>query len=509
MALSAEAARKRRVNRLKKLVLTARNTHGGAALNLWMSINALRLTSGIGPDEIGMLPDEPPHHGTASVPHLAPDGHSIIMGDEEIDLSPDQASALQIILGLVATGQEVCTLAGAAGTGKSTIQRVLIQALKDLGRDVVLVSPTNAAARRQQEVTGASAGTIHKLARMIPLIDDETGELMGFVEGEEGGAEVTLNAIVIIDEASMVGRALRDKLTRALPPGTQQIAVGDPCQLPPVIGEPGYDLQHADAMLTQVHRQEAGGALLAFLTWMRTGMYRLDSHTVTMGGGQVLDVTYEELGDSIAAGAIPVVITATNAARWQVNLAARKALRFPALVEGPQVGERVIAYSTTRGTDPVANGEIGTVKVVREPHGTIGGEECWWCVVDFGGVEHKLLVPTASWSSKDQTKLGDPKAVTIPVSRAGLGASVPQRQALIALQPAYAITCHKAQGAQWPGGVIILDTPFWLGEDIWRWGYTAVSRFTNWVQFVRISGMKKVVIDRPPMDLSTVRTVSV
>jgi ATP-dependent exoDNAse (exonuclease V) alpha subunit len=193
--------------------------------------------------------------------------------------------------------------------------------------------------------------------------------------------------------------------------------------------------------------------------------------------------------------------------RAQVNLAARAALGYPELVMGPQVGERVIAYSTTRGDNPVANGEIGVVKVCRECNETVGGEHAWWVVVDFGGVEHKLLVPSASWEGKDAQKLGAPKAVTMPVSRAAAHAKPVDQMRLVALQPAYGITVHKAQGSEWPGGCIILDVPYWLGDDAWRHGYTAVTRLQDWVQFIRITGVKTVAINRPPADMSQVRMV--
>ncbi len=503
---SAEATRKRRVNKLKKAVIAARAASGGTATSLWMGVNALRLTSGIDRDEIGLLAHEPPAAGGMQVPHLASDGFSITMGPEEVNLAPDQAAALQIVLTALAGGKPIVTLAGPAGTGKTTIMRVLIQKLREMGRDVVLVAPTNRAALRLQELTGVCAGTIHKLARMRPIMDEDTGELLGFAEGEEGSAEISMGTIVIIDEASMVDLALQEKLTRALPAGTQQVAVGDPCQLPPVVGSAGYPLGSPDALLTVVHRQEEGH-LLDFATWLRQNRHVLRSAVITAARGQIVDASYEDLGISIARGDVPVVLVATNAVRWQVNQAARRALGFPALVMGPQVGERVIAYSTTRGSDPVANGELGVVKVVRESNKTVGGEHVWWCVVDFGGVERKLLVPSASWESKNQTRLGEPKAVTMPVSRAGAHAKVAEAQALIALQPAYALTVHKAQGAQWPGGVIILDVPHWLGEDAWRWGYTAVTRMESWVQFLRITGMRRVVIADPPADLSQVRMV--
>ncbi len=46
---------------------------------------------------------------------------------------------------------------------------------------------------------------------------------------------------------------------------------------------------------------------------------------------------------------------------------------------------------------------------------------------------------------------------------------------------AYAVTCHKAQGAQWPNVVVDLGgiPPESREIDFYRWLYTAVSRATR------------------------------
>ena len=53
---------------------------------------------------------------------------------------------------------------------------------------------------------------------------------------------------------------------------------------------------------------------------------------------------------------------------------------------------------------------------------------------------------------------------------------------------AYAITCHKAQGGQWRN--VFLDigylTEEMLGEDFYRWLYTAVTRATGRLYLVNL-----------------------
>ena len=53
---------------------------------------------------------------------------------------------------------------------------------------------------------------------------------------------------------------------------------------------------------------------------------------------------------------------------------------------------------------------------------------------------------------------------------------------------AYAITCHKAQGGQWMN--VFLDigyiTEEMLGEDFYRWLYTAMTRATHRLYLVNL-----------------------
>ena len=51
---------------------------------------------------------------------------------------------------------------------------------------------------------------------------------------------------------------------------------------------------------------------------------------------------------------------------------------------------------------------------------------------------------------------------------------------------AYAVTCHKAQGGQW--SQVFIDqgyvTPDMMGQDYYRWLYTAFTRATDNVYLV-------------------------
>ena len=55
------------------------------------------------------------------------------------------------------------------------------------------------------------------------------------------------------------------------------------------------------------------------------------------------------------------------------------------------------------------------------------------------------------------------------------------------LQSAYAVTCHKLQGAEMDSLLYILGDSFWLKQDEWRYSYTAVTRAKKIVYFAALT----------------------
>ena len=58
----------------------------------------------------------------------------------------------------------------------------------------------------------------------------------------------------------------------------------------------------------------------------------------------------------------------------------------------------------------------------------------------------------------------------------------------VQIKYAYAVTCHKAQGGQWKN--VFLDigyvTQEMLGENFYRWLYTAITRATQQLYFINL-----------------------
>lgn len=127
----------------------------------------------------------------------------------------------------------ICVLSGAAGTGKTTAIKSLLNAIQhDQGfaASFILLAPTGKAAERIKIQTGMPSMTIHSyLAKNGWLNENMTLKRKGGKLGSD-------NNTIIIDESSMVDLSLFAALFRAINWNSVQrlIFVGDPNQLPPI-----------------------------------------------------------------------------------------------------------------------------------------------------------------------------------------------------------------------------------------------------------------------------------
>jgi exodeoxyribonuclease V alpha subunit len=132
-------------------------------------------------------------------------------------------------------------LAGAAGTGKTTVIKAIVKAIKKghgIGASVIALAPTGKAADRIREILerdkslngSVETSTIHSfLARNAWLNPNRTLK-------RAGGKIEQSYSTYIIDETSMLDLELAGCLFRAIDWRTVQrlILVGDPNQLPPI-----------------------------------------------------------------------------------------------------------------------------------------------------------------------------------------------------------------------------------------------------------------------------------
>lgn len=141
-----------------------------------------------------------------------------------IKLSQNQRKA---VLTVIANPLTVIT--GGAGTGKSTVLRVVLEALKLLGEnpaEVVLAAPTGKAAIRMTECTNYPASTLHKA---LGLMSEED-----YWRTPEDFESLQAN-FVVCDEFSMADMFLAYRLFAQIDlRSTRVLLVGDVGQLPSV-----------------------------------------------------------------------------------------------------------------------------------------------------------------------------------------------------------------------------------------------------------------------------------
>lgn len=194
---------------------------------------------------------------------------------------------------LISTG-ESCVVIGAAGTGKTTIQKGATQALIQTGKlcrfksqhrylpsegyGIAICAFTRRATNNIRKNLSAdlqsSCITIHKLLEYQPVeettIDPETGNektVKRFRPNRNAANPLPESLqVIIIEEASMVSVELFEEILAACPHNPQFVFLGDIQQVPPVFGSAilGYKMLELPVVeLTEVYRQALESPILA------------------------------------------------------------------------------------------------------------------------------------------------------------------------------------------------------------------------------------------------------
>ena len=207
-----------------------------------------------------------------------------------MELTTQQNIVFEQIKAFLNSDASIFILRGYAGTGKTTMVKVIADYIEQ-SRQLIMMAPTGRAARVLAMKTGHAAATIHKAiytkAHVEPkkvkdVAESEFKFVFPIIQSENGG-----NIVAIVDEASMVcsrkiehelfmfgtDNQMEDLLTFVRPNfGGKVIFVGDPAQLPPV-GESMSNALRAEyfqeqglkvieAELTEVLRQKGDSVIL-------------------------------------------------------------------------------------------------------------------------------------------------------------------------------------------------------------------------------------------------------
>lgn len=438
---------------------------------------------------------------------------------------------------------------GYAGTGKTTSVKTIVESLKMINYQSVLLAPTGRAAKVLSQYSNRPALTIHKKIYQRKTADDGMGTF---------GLRQNLhkNTLFIVDEASMIssGQSLgsmfgnRDLLTDLLTfvftgANCRLMLIGDDAQLPPVGSDhspaldykfmrENYSLTLAQTHLTEVKRQALDSGILYNATILRD---QLDSEenfvpqlsesvfedVQRVGGHELQDF----LEDAVNKHGIEnsIVITRSNK---RANLFNQQIRHRPLWHEGDiNAGDYLMVVRNnyfwldedkSQTTDFIANGDtLEVLKIVgrEERYGfefaTIEGRLLDYpdlppmemvIILDTIMAETPNLGPEKSkalyhYVAEDYVDLGDRKKIHKAIMKD------PFYNAL-QVKFSYAVTCHKSQGGQWPA--VFVDQGYLTDElidkEFIRWLYTAVTRAQQELYFVNFAD-SFFVDDEKPMEI--------
>lgn len=364
---------------------------------------------------------------------------------------------------VMAAQRQVMLLTGGPGTGKTTCLRGVLALFDALGLETALAAPTGRAAKRLGELCHAEASTIHRL--LETGYDQRSGKLV-FAKGEDDLLSVDA---VIVDETSMVDVSLMAALLSALRGECRLVLVGDPDQLPSVgPGNLFADLIRSQTVptvrLTEIFRQAAQSAIIRSAHMVNSGQlpdlrrsdgdfFFLRRRDSAQALETIVDLCRRRLPERLGIPADQIQVLSPTRRRGtgtkSLNQALQSALNPPAKEKGERrfgdwvfrEGDRVmqvknnydILWRESGGLSSgmgVFNGDVGRIL-------TIDGETV---TVDFEG---RLVEYTPDM-------LGE-------------------------LEPAYAVTVHKAQGSEYQAVILAaLDgAPMLMTRGVL---YTAITR---------------------------------
>jgi exodeoxyribonuclease-5 len=401
----------------------------------------------------------------------------------DLRLTEGQEKALAMVRRLThstMSGPKVGVLKGYAGTGKTTMLRVIAKVLGD----VAIITPTGKAAQRVMEATGLEASTIHRWM-YTPRENKRTREVIYELKKTEE-YERPDSGLVIIDEASMVDQALWEDIQEVCGLlNCNILAVGDPFQLPPVskagsepfsVLAPGFGDMVAE--LTEVLRQAQDSPIIRASMHLRAGrVLEASLELRSVGADKLLEEAASTYGKQGA------VICYKNDTRHYINRQIRQSLGYG---------------------DDLMPGEPLLVIKNNKDHGRFNGE-----VVQFRGWDYlskqaytvydrntKLNYKSEYGRANIEGESGNQVVLAVrqllgeldKVHPAGIEDVAKKNVSGAPFMHAnlgYTLTCHKAQGSEWPSVLVLVESLVNPDHvDGRRWLYTAVTRASKDVALV-------------------------
>lgn len=410
---------------------------------------------------------------------------------------------------------------GYAGTGKTSMVNALVKTLPAIRMRSVLLAPTGRAAKVLSNYSNHRALTIHK---KIYFQERLPSGVMKFVKAQN----LHTHTVFVVDEASMIGwenytapgggNLLLDLFEYVFSGhNCRLILIGDGAQLPPVGSNlsPALDLSFlktefsltaAVCELTEVMRQREDSGILALATDIRNcvqgaSIKNLPLKTpplpdvIHINGMELQEYLEELMGKYGPEGC--VIVSRSNKRCNEFNQAIRARVFYRE--EDVSTGDYVMAVKNNyhwleenSKAGFIANGDVMeilrigkhierygynfiyvTARLVDYPDEQPVEVVLWIDALMYDGPS----MGNQDWEKLYQGVLEDYMHLPTKAERKKAVKNDPLLNA-VQVKFAYAVTCHKAQGGQWPA--VIVDqgylTDEMIDEQYFRWLYTAVTR---------------------------------
>ena len=427
--------------------------------------------------------------------------------------------------------REILVIKGYAGTGKTNMVAALSKTLPSFKWRSVLLAPTGRAAKVLSNYSKKPAQTIHKKI-FIKIPTHDGGVAFSLAENKH------TNTIFVVDEASMIGidnpssdsvyHSLLESLLEYVFSGIncKIILVGDTAQLPPIGSnespalnidylKASYSLQIKHIELKQVARQEDASGILKNATHLRECIINFkDEFPKISLHKDVVRLTGEDLEDALNTAYSNygfndvLLVTRSNKRANLFNQAVRTRVRY--MDEDLCGGDLMMVVKNNyfwldekSEAGFIANGDsLEIKKIVRRKE--LYGFNFAECIVKLSDYENipeltvNLLLDSIYTEvpslTKDQQQDLFAKVMEDVADEPFKGlrmAYLRKNPYFNALQVKfnYAVTCHKAQGGQWP--CVFIDqgylTKEMLNVEYIRWLYTAFTRASERVYLMNFS----------------------
>jgi exodeoxyribonuclease-5 len=248
------------------------------------------------------------------------------------------------------------TIAGYAGSGKSTIIRYAVDALGVPEEKVAYVAYTGKAANVLKNKGCVNSTTAHKL--LYYARQTKNGN---FVFTPKKTLDEDYE-VLVVDEVSMLPQEMWYQL---ISHGVYVIAAGDPGQLSPPKDETNTVLEQPHVFLDEILRQAQESAIIRLSMHVREGK---DFRTFESVPGEVKIIPHKYLfhqeDERLCQLQASQILCGTNAIRFEINANVRKMLGKG---EEPDPDDKIIGLKnhwTKASTDgnALTNGAIGTIK---------------------------------------------------------------------------------------------------------------------------------------------------